>query len=167
MRKMSRILLVAVLLLVVYATQAQTVSPVDFMRLNPYQLRSNPAANLPYNSVLSVAIGNVGLDVRNTSLRYDNLFEFDAEGRPASVSLTKFANSLKEDNFTGFNANWELFTFYRRLVEGAISINYDVKVQGDARYNDGLFKLLGYGNGAFVGEDNPAFVDLKLNAMAE
>ena len=166
MRKMSRILLVAVLLLVVYATQAQTVSPVDFMRLNPYQLRSNPAANLPYNSVLSVAIGNVGLDVRNTSLRYDNLFEFDAEGRPASVSLTKFANSLKEDNFTGFNANWELFTFYRRLVEGAISINYGVKVQGDARYNDGLFKLLGYGNGAFVGEDNPAFVDLKLNAMA-
>ena len=166
MGKTNRILVLAALLLAALITRAQMVSPVDFMRLNPYQLNANPAASLPYQSVLSVVVGNVGFDMQNSALRYDNLFEFDAEGRPASVSLTKLANSLKDDNYSGFHAQWELFTFYRRLVKGAISVNYGIKAQGDMRYNEGLFQLVGYGNGAFVGEDHPACIDMDINAKA-
>ena len=146
--------------------QAQEVSPVDFMRLNPYQMNANPATDLPYQSVMSLVIGNIGLDMQNTTLRYDNLFEFDAQGRPVMVNLRQFANSLQEDNYLGFDVNMDLFTFYKRLKKGMITIDYGVKAQGDMKSNDGLFKLLGYGNGAFVGEDHPVKIDLDLNAMA-
>ena len=53
---------------------AQEVSPVDFMRLNPYQLKSNPAADLPYESVMSMVIGNIGR--RNNQRRFANAAEF-------------------------------------------------------------------------------------------
>ena len=147
-------------------TMAQTVSPVDFMRMNPYQMKANPAADLPYESVMSLVVGNIGLNVQNTTLRYDNLFDFDAQGRPTTLNLRQFANSLKESNFLGFDAHVDLFTLYRRLNRGMLTINYGVKAQGDATLNDGLFKLLGYGNGAFVGENNPAQIDMDINAQA-
>ena len=163
MKKLYRFLVVMMLTVMVGAVEAQTVSPVDFMRYNPYQMNANPATDLPYESVMSLFIGNVGVDIQNTTLRYDNLFEFDAQGRPAMVNLRQFANSLKEDNFLGINTNIELFTLYRRLRKGMLTFDYGLKIQSDARFNDGLFKLLGYGNGAFVGNDNPATLNLDLN----
>ena len=166
MRKLYRISLAVALLTAATLAKAQEVSPVDFMRLNPYQMKANPATDLPYQSVMSLVIGNIGLDVQNTTLRYDNLFEFDAQGRPSVISLTKMSNSLKENNFLGFHANIDLFTLYKRLKKGLITINYGVKANGFARYNDVLFKLLANGNGAFVGEDNPAKVEIDVNAMA-
>jgi len=166
MRKINRLVALLAMMLAIFGTQAQTVSPVDFMRLNPYQMNANPATDLPYQSVMSLMIGNIGLDVQNTTLRYDNLFEFDAQGRPATVNLRQFADNLKEENYVGFNVNMDLFTLYKRLNKGVLTINYGIKAQCDASYNDGLFKLFGYGNGAFVGEDNPAKIDMDINAMA-
>ena len=166
MKKIFVFLGVAALSLTLGALEAQTVSPVDFMRLNPYQMNANPATDLPYQSVMSLVIGNTGLDIQNTTLRYDNLFEFDAQGRPATVSLTRFANSLKENNYLGFDADMDFFTLYKRPKKGLVTINWGVKAHGDAKVNDGLFKLLGYGNGAFVGEDNPARVNMDVNVQA-
>lgn len=165
MNKTNKILLFLLAVFPVSFAHAQEVSPVDFMRMNPYQMKANPATDLPYESVMSLVVGNIGLDVQNTTLRYDNLFEFDAQGRPATLNLRKFANSLKENNFVGLNVNVDLFTLYRRLNKGMLTINYGVKAQAEARFNDGLFKLLGYGNGAFVGEDNPATIAANLNAQ--
>lgn len=166
MKKIHALILTLGLCGVFGSAMAQTVSPVDFMRMNPYQMKANPATDLPYNSVMSLVVGNIGLNVQNTTLRYDNLFDFDAQGRPTTLNLRQFANSLKEDNFLGFDANVELFTLYRRLNKGMLTINYGVKVQGDVKFNDGLFKLLGYGNGAFVGENNPAKINMDINAQA-
>ena len=165
MKKSYRFVAVLALLFAFVSVRAQQVSPVDFMRLNPYQMKANPATDLPYESVMSLVIGNIGLDVQNTSIRYNNLFDFDAQGRPATYNLRKLANSLKEKNFLGLNVNVDLFTLYRRLNKGMLTINYGVKAQADAKYNDGLFKLLGYGNGAFVGENNPVKVNMNVNAQ--
>lgn len=164
MKKLNRLFLAITSLLSSVVLTAQEVSPVDFMRMNPYQMEANPATDLPYESVMSLVIGNIGLNVQNTTLRYDNLFDFDAQGRPISVDLRKVANSLKEKNFVGVDAHVDLFTLFRRLNKGLLTINYGVKAQADAAYNDGLFKLLGYGNAAFVGEGNPARVNMNLNA---
>ena len=161
-----KILSVLALVFAFASAKGQQVSPVDFMRLNPYQMNANPAADLPYQSVMSLVIGNIGLDVENTTLRYDNLFEFDAQNRPSIVNLRQFANSLKENNFLGVQANWDLFTLYKRFDKDLWTFNWGVKVQGDLKYSDGLFKLLGYGNSAFVGEDNPVKVNMDLNMMA-
>ena len=165
-KKTYRILTALALTFVLASGHAQQVSPVDFMRLNPYQMNANPATDLPYQSVMSLVIGNIGLDVENTTLRYDNLFEFDAQNRPSIVNLRQFANSLKENNFLGVQANWDLFTLYKRFDKDLWTFNWGVKVQGDLKYSDGLFKLLGYGNSAFVGEDNPVKVNMDLNLMA-
>ena len=165
MKKSYRFVAVLAMALAVVSANAQQVSPVDFMRLNPYQINANPATDLPYESVMSLVIGNIGLDVQNTSLRYDNVFDFDAQGRPETLNLRKLANSLKENNYLGVNGNVDLFTLYRRLNKGMITFNYGVKAQANAKYNDGLFKLLGYGNGAFVGDDNPIKVSMNVNAL--
>ena len=105
------------------AVQAQEVSPVDFMRYNPYQMNANPATDLPYSSVMSLVIGNIGLDIQNTTLRFDNCLDFDAQGRPATINLRQLANSLKEDNYLGFDAHLDLFTLYKRLKKGMLTIN--------------------------------------------
>ena len=78
--------------------------------MNPYQMKANPATDLPYESVMGLVVGNIGLDFQHTTLRYNNLFDFDAEGRPATVDLKKFANGLKKNNFMGLDANVDLFT---------------------------------------------------------
>ncbi len=161
-----KILSVLALVFVFASAKGQQVSPVDFMRLNPYQMNANPATDLPYQSVMSLVVGNIGLDVQNTTLHYDNLFEFDSQGRPAILKLRQFANSLKKNNYLGLNVNLDLFTLYKRFDKDLWTFNWGVKVQGDVKYNDGLFKLLGYGNGAFVGEDNPVKVNVDLNMMA-
>ena len=166
MKKITRTIGLLALMLAFFVAKAQTVSPVDFMRYNPYQMNANPATDLPYQSVISLLVGNIGLDVQNNALRYDNFFDFDVEGRPAALNLRQLANSLKEDNYFGFNANVDFFTLYKRLTYGLLTVNWDVRVKGDASYNDGLFKLLGYGNGAFVGEDNPVNVNMNINATA-
>lgn len=165
MNKLYKIATILLLTLVISSVKAQTVSPVDFMRMNPYQMNTNPATDLPYESVMSLVIGNTGLDVQNTTLRYDNLFDFDAQGRPATINLRQFANSLKSNNFLGLNVNLDLFTLYRRLNKGMLTINYGIKVQADSKFNDGLFKFLGYGNSAFVGESNPVKVDMNVNVL--
>jgi hypothetical protein len=165
MRKTYRFLVILALMSAAVSVGAQEVSPVDFMRLNPYQMNANPATDLPYVSVMSLVIGNTGLSVQNTSLHYDNAFDFDAQGRPEVLNLRKLANSLKENNFVGLNVDVDLFTLYRRLNKGMITINYGIKAQSDVKYSDGLFKLLGYGNGAFVGENNPVKVNMDVNAV--
>lgn len=165
MSKTYRFLAILALMSAAGSVGAQEVSPVDFMRLNPYQMNANPATDLPYVSVMSLVIGNTGLSVQNTSLRYDNAFDFDAQGRPEVLNLRKLANSLKENNFVGLNVDVDLFTLYRRLNKGMITINYGIKAQSDVKYSDGLFKLLGYGNGAFVGENNPVKVNMDVNAV--
>ena len=138
-----RFLTALALTFVLASVYAQHVSPVDFMRLNPYQMNANPATDLPYESVMSLVIGNIGLDVQNTTLQYDNLFDFDAHGRPSTINLRQLANSLKKNNYLGLNANVDLFTLYKRFAKEMWSFNWGVKVQGDAKYSDGLFKLLG------------------------
>ena len=165
MRTINKIWMALAMAVAFIAAQAQEVSPVDFMRYNPYQMNANPATDLPYSSVMSLVIGDIGLDIRNTTLRYDNCFDFDAQGRPATINLRQLANSLKDDNYLGFDAHIDLFTLYKRLEKGVITINYGAKAQGDARFDDGLFQLLGYGNSAFVGEDHPAKVNMDVNVM--
>ena len=148
-----------------WSAQAQTVSPVDFMRFNPYQMNANPATDLPYESVMSLDVGNIGVDLQNTTLRFDNFFDFDTQGRPVTLNLKQLANSLKENNFLGVDAQLDLFTLFRRLNYGLLTVNYGVKAQCDAKYNDGLFQLLANGNAGFVGESHPAKVDMDVNAL--
>ena len=166
MKNLNKTILAFALLLVVNFAKAQEVSPLDFMMMNPYQMKSNPAFDMPYQSVFSILVGNVGMSLQNKGIHDDNCFDFDAQGRPVAYNFRKLANSLNESNYTSFTSNWNLFTLYRRLNKGVLTFSYDFRAQGAASYNDGLFMLLGYGNSAFLGEDDPAVVDMNLNLKA-
>lgn len=166
MKKIVFVIFVLALMMGMNAAKAQQVSPVDFMKMNPYQMKSNPAAKLPYESVMSIAIGNTNLSLQHTGLRYDNFFDFDAQGVPTTLNLRKLANGLNESNFLGINSETQLFTLYRSIGNGMLTFDWGVKVRGDLRFSDDLFKLLAYGNSVFVGEDNPANVDVNLNLNA-
>lgn len=166
MKKIVFIIFVLALMMGMNAAKAQQVSPVDFMKMNPYQMKSNPAAKLPYESVMSIAIGNTNLSLQHTGLRYDNFFDFDAQGVPTTLNLRKLANGLNESNFLGINSETQLFTLYRSIGNGMLTFDWGVKVRGDLRFSDDLFKLLAYGNSVFVGEGNPANVDVNLNLNA-
>ena len=166
MKKIVFVIFVLALMMGMNAAKAQQVSPVDFMKMNPYQMKSNPAAKLPYESVMSIAIGNTNLSLQHTGLRYDNFFDFDAQGIPTTLNLRKLANGLNESNFLGINSETQLFTLYRSIGNGMLTFDWGVKVRGDLKFSDDLFKLLAYGNSVFVGEDNPANVDVNLNLNA-
>ena len=167
MNKIHRIVLAVVLCLAGVSAMGQSVSPVDFMRLNPYQLNSNAATDLPYRCYFSFLAGNFTLNVENTGLHYDNFFDFNAQGRPEVLNLKKLANSLKTENRFGFGFNENLFSFGHSVGDnGMLTFGYNIKLQSDMRYSDGLFKLLAYGNSAFVGEDNPANMDVSFNLKA-
>ena len=163
---MNKIALLWALMMAVAVAQAQEVSPVDFMRMNPYQMNSNPAVDLPYQSVMSLVVGNMSLSLQNKGLHYDNFFDFDAQGKPTAWNLRKLASGMKLDNFLGFSMNENIFTLYRRLGKGMMTFGYDVRAQGDMRYNSGLVDLLAYGNSAFVGDDNPVYINLNFNMKA-
>lgn len=165
MNKLFRLIAVLALAFTFSAIKAQEVSPVDFMRLNPYQMNANPATDLPYESVMSFFVGNFDLCLNNTSIRYDNIFDFDAQGRPAMVNLRKFADAIKENNYLGISMNESLFTLYRSINDHMLTFDYRLKVKSDMAYGNGLFKLLSYGNSAFVGESNPINIDLNLNTQ--
>ena len=166
MKKIVFIIFVLALMMGMNAAKAQQVSPVDFMKMNPYQMKSNPAAKLPYESVMSIAIGNTNLSLQHTGLRYDNFFDFDAQDVPTTLNLRKLANGLNESNFLGINSETQLFTLYRSIGNGMLTFDWGVKVRGDLKFSDDLFKLLAYGNSVFVGEGNPANVDVNLNLNA-
>lgn len=166
MKNMRRVVLSFTLLLACVSLMGQNVSPVDFMRLNPYQLNSNPAADLPYISVMSFVIGNVNVNVKNTGLHYNNLFEFDAQGRPTVISLRKMAENMHPENDFNLDLNENLFFLCRQLEKGMLTISYNIRGRIDMKYNDGLFQLLAYGNSAFLGEDHPAIIDMSLDAKA-
>lgn len=166
MKKLNKSLLLFALVFALASAQAQEVSPVDFMKMNPYQMNSNAAAHLPYTRVAILVFGNVGLGFQNTGLNYDNAFDFDAQGRPTVLNLNKLANGMKESNLMSLSVNENLLTFCSRVGNGMITFGINSRVKGDFTYNDGLFKLLANGNSAFVGDDNPACVNLNLNAMA-
>ena len=89
MKKLIRAITLIALFLAFVPTWAQTVSPVDFMRFNPYQMNANPATDLPYQSVMSLVIGNIGLDALQ-ALNVDRNGLDDMDIRILSTIIDKF-----------------------------------------------------------------------------
>lgn len=163
MNKLQKYIAIVSLASFSFGVNAQVVSPVDFMRMNPFQTNANPAVELPYESVGAFAIGDMALGFQNTSLRYDNVFDFDAQGRPKTINLRKLANSLNDENSLDFSLKENVLFGGFRLNHGFLTVAYNIRSEGNFGFDKGLFDLLAYGNSAFVGDDNPATANLNLN----
>ena len=151
--------------LAVLHLSAQEVSPVDFMKTNPYQMRNNPSTELPYDSHVAIGIGNICGDFRNLNFRLDNLFRHDASGKPVAIDLNGFANSLQSENGLNSTLDYEVLGFGKKSRHGYVTYSHRVRFQWSNNVSDDLFQLAAFGNGAFVGNDNPVDVKLNLNAL--
>ena len=165
---MNKAIKTVCLLLLAFAVlqiKAQDVSPVDFMKTNPYQLKYNPSADVPYDSHISIGIGNICGDFRNLDFRMDNVFRYDASGKPAAIDLNKFANSLQPDNGLNSTLDLEVLGFGKKSRHGYVTYSHRVRFQWSNNINDDLFQLAAFGNGAFVGSNNPVDVKIDVNAL--
>lgn len=171
---MKRLLLLNVFLaslvaFIPFVGNAQEVSPVDFMRMNPFQVNSNPATSLPYNSFFHLGIGNVNANIQNANIRFENLFDIGVDGSQTAVNLKKFADGLEKDNMLDFNLNENIFGFGCDFSRGKITYWHRLRAQGSMQFDDGMFKFLAYGNSAFVGDDGPATLnmDIEMSSFQE
>ena len=156
---------IAILTIVSVMAKAQNVSPVDFMDTNPYQLRSYASLVFPYDSYFSIGIGNLCGDFRSMDVRLKNMFDYDASGRPSSINLKQFANSLNPENCVASTFDMEVLGLGIKSRHGFVTFSHRVRIQSAGSYTDDLFQLAASGNSAFVGENHPADMNMDMNLL--
>jgi len=159
MRKIEKWFVVALMVMAMPMLRAQDTSPVTFMRLNPYQTNLNVATDLPYYCYFSPGLGNFGINTQYTSVGIINLFR-------SGFNLGNLMDLLEDDNYIAVDLNHNLRCLGVRAGNGMVSYNHNLRVRGYAHFNYCLFKLLAYGNTAFLGEDNPATVKFDWDTQA-
>lgn len=147
------------------AVYGQNLDVYHFMRTSPFQNFDNPSCATIYNGYVSLPGGLVHVGGNLGSIRYNNLFETDAEGYPVTLTATRFANSLSKNNYLGAIASAELWGFgFRFSKKFFLTVDHRLRVNADIRYSKALFGLPIYGNMAYV--DEPADMNLSANLNA-
>lgn len=158
--------IVFAMLFVGTAAYSQEASPVDFMRLNPNSALSNAAADSPYFGYFGMGFGCLSGALRNSGLFYDELFRFDKEGFPVALDLNAVETKLKDWNKLGAGGGVDVFSCGRRLKTGFITFSYRFRMQAGCAFSRDLVTLLAKGNSAFMGAENPADINVEIDAKA-
>jgi len=145
--------------------KGQTPDITSFMRISPFQHFDNPSCSTIYDGYFSLPTGQIHFDASFGPLRYNNLFETDANGYPVTVTANKFVNQLSKNNFLGVNTSVELWGFgFRAGEKFFVTVDHRLRLNADIRYSKDLFGLPVLGNMAYV--DHPADINLSANINA-
>lgn len=166
MKNLNRFLAVTVLAMAVGAAEAQTVSPVDFMRNNSKALYANPATFTPDKFYFDIALGNVNLGFQNTGLKYDNFFDFDANGYPVVLNINKGVAAMERNNYLNTDLSLDVFSLGFRTKHGFVTYSHRVRAFESLAYSRDLFQLVSEGNASFLGQNNPANLNIGLYTRA-
>lgn len=149
-------------------TNAQKGITAHFMQYNPYSNYENPALFTPLKGYVSFPFfSNMNISLINTGLRYNKLFQTDSENRPTTVTANTFVNSLsKYGNWLNLSLDEEILGFGFRAKRLFFSFSYRIKMDEYFRYSKDLFALPIMGNMNYVGNDNPADIDLNFSLRA-
>lgn len=142
------------------------LSPVDFMRNNPRASFANPATYTHDNGYFDLALGGINVGVMNVGLKYDNFFRFNAQGYPTTLDLDKGVASLRDVNYMNSNINFDIFSCGLRTKYGYFTYTHRFREMESIAYSKDLVQLLAQGNSAFLGESNPANIDLRIATRA-
>jgi hypothetical protein len=145
---------------------AQTVSPVDFMRNNPRAAHANPAFFTPEFGFFDLGLGGVNIGVQNQGLKYDRFFRFNEVGQPVVLDLDKGIQSLMKTNYLNTGVDFDVFYCGRQTRHGFFTYSHRFREIESFSYNKDALVLLLKGNADFLGESNPAVVDLAVAARA-
>ena len=161
MRKLLSIFLVVFCCSVSFG---QNLDVVHFMRSSPFQHFDTPSCWSIYNGYVSLPGGMIHLGANLGSIRYNKLFQTDAQGYPVTLTATRFVNSLAKNNYLGVNSAMELWGFGFRVKNFYITVDHRLRFNTDIRYSKALFGLPVYGNMAYL--DDPADMNLSANVNA-
>lgn len=142
------------------------LSPVDFMRNNPRAVFANPATYTVDNGYFDLALGGINFGLINTSLKYDQFFQFDDQGYPKILDLNKGVESLRKMNYLNTYVNVDVFNCGLRTKHGYLTYAHRFREYESMSYSKDLIQLLAQGNGSFLGEDNAANINIRLAARA-
>lgn len=162
---MKRFRIIAILTLMAVglpSAMSQYISPVDFMVNNPRSMFANPATHTNEFGFFDFALGGINIDVQNVGLKYDRFFTFNDAGQPVQINLDKGLASLRDKNYLNANVSLDVFNSGRRTKHGFFTYTHRVRVMETFRYSKDLVSLLAKGNAAYLGENNPANIDLGL-----
>ena len=123
---------------------------------------ANPAFHTDEYGYFDFLIGGINVNVQNFGLKYDRFFTFNSAGKPIQIDLEKGVNSLLKNNYLNTNVTVDIFNCGRRTKYGFFSYTHRLRVLESFRYSKDLISLVAQGNGAFLGNDNPADIDLGL-----
>lgn len=165
---MKQIRIISLLLIMALSSMAtaQFVSPMDFMRNNPRANAANPAFYTPEYGYFDFLLGGFNFGLQKLGLKYDKFFRFNANGQPAVLDLNQGVESLNDVNFLNTYFNFDIFNCGRRTEHGYITVWHRIREVQSLSYNKDMMRFLVHGNGAFLGEDNPAEINLGLSARA-
>ncbi len=144
---------------------AQGLDVTHFMRISPFQHIDLPSSSTIYNGYFSLPTGNIHAGVNLGAIRYNNLFETNAEGYPTVLTATRFVNNLSDNNYLGVAADMEILGFGFRINKRSfLTVDYRLRANLDVKYSRDVLGLPIYGNMAYV--DEPANLDMNINLTA-
>lgn len=143
---------------------AQFVSPVDFMRNNPRSTNANPAFYTYDYGYFDLMLGGINVGAQNLGLKYDKFFRFNENGQPTTLMLNEGVASLREVNYLNTYFNMDIFNCGRRTKHGYFTYTHRFREVESMSYNKDLVQLIANGNAAFLGESNPADINIRLSA---
>lgn len=145
---------------------AQYVSPVDFMRNNPRSVFANPATYTVDNGYFDMFLGGINIGVQNIGLKYDKFFQFNAQGQPSVIDLDNGVASLRDQNYVNTYLNFDIFHCGKRTKYGYFTYSHRVREMQSLSYSKDLVQLAAQGNASFLGESNPANIEIGVAARA-
>lgn len=148
------------------AAFAQMVSPVDFMRNNPRASFANPAFYTADYGYFDLALGGINIGVMNLGLKYDKFFKFNNNGQPTVLDLDNGVASLRDKNYLNTYVNFDIFNCGRRTKYGYFTYAHRIREMESLSYNKDLVQLVANGNSAFLGDANPADLNVAVSAKA-
>ena len=160
MKKIYRFLIVAALVCSSLVTKAQNDGlGLTLLPQMPYMNYYNPGIAVPYNGMFGLAISNINYSMYNSSISYDNIFGEDE----SVIDAVKFVNSLKDNNVVNANVSLDFLNVGFRVKKLFFNIDLRMRMTEELSYSKDFVGLFVFGNGHYMGTDNPCNFNVGLD----
>lgn len=160
MKKIYRFLIVAALVCSSLVTKAQNDGlGLTLLPQMPYMNYYNPGIAVPYNGMFGLAISNINYSMYNSSISYDNIFGEDE----SVIDAVKFVNSLKDNNVVNANVSLDFLNVGFRVKKLFFNIDLRMRMTEELSYSKDFVGLFVFGNGHYMGADNPCNFNVGLD----
>lgn len=122
----------------------------------PYANFYNPGIRVQYNGMVGVAFSNFNVAMFNSSVRFNNLYGNDK----SVIDLTKFANSLDDDNNINANFSLDVLNVGFRVDKLFFNIDWRVRMVGEFSFSRDFVGFFAFGNAHFLGVEQPCQFNL-------